>query len=173
MNKNLITLWKQLLQLAEIATDKAVLIVEDTLAEGVEVFVEKEGEYVAPEDGEYEAEDKIIVIADGKVAEIRAKEEPEPEEKEEEIVVEEEAAEEEVVVEEPAQPEPDERDARIAELEAENAELEAEKAALEARVAELEAQLAEKQAQLEMSSEEPAKEKVKKESKTGALRYFN
>ena len=45
--KNVIKLWKAMLQLSEIATDKAKLIVEDTLAEGVEVFVEDEnGEQV-------------------------------------------------------------------------------------------------------------------------------
>ena len=42
----------------------------------------------------------------------------------------------------------------------------------DAKIAELEALLAEKQAQLEMSAEEPAKEKVKKEEKSGALRFF-
>lgn len=42
----------------------------------------------------------------------------------------------------------------------------------DAKIAKLEAQLAEKENELKMSSEEPAKEKVKKEAKTGALRYF-
>ena len=44
MNQNVLKLWKAMLKLAEIETDKAVLIVESDLAEGVEVFVEKEGE---------------------------------------------------------------------------------------------------------------------------------
>ena len=43
----------------------------------------------------------------------------------------------------------------------------------DSRIAELEALLAEKQAQLEMSADEPAKDKVKKEVKSGALKYFN
>lgn len=78
LDKKIVKLWKAMLQLAEIATDKATLIVEDTLAEGVEVFVEDEnGEYVPAEDGEYVAEDKIIVVAEGKVSEIRDKEEVE------------------------------------------------------------------------------------------------
>ena len=44
LSQNVLKLWKQLLQLAEVKTDKAVLIVESELAEGVEVFVEKDGE---------------------------------------------------------------------------------------------------------------------------------
>lgn len=87
LDKKIVKLWRAMLQLAEIATDKATLIVEDTLAEGVEVFVEDEnGEYVPAEDGEYIAEDKIIVVADGKVSEIRdkeAEESPEPSQEEE------------------------------------------------------------------------------------------
>ena len=64
MLKNVIKLWKQMLQLAEIETDKAKLIVESELAEGVEVFVEQDGEYVPAEDGEYEAEDKNFEYLD-------------------------------------------------------------------------------------------------------------
>lgn len=85
MNINLLKLWKQMLQLAEIETDKAKLIVESELAEGVEVFVEKDGEFVPAEDGEYATEDKVIVVAEGKVVEIRDKEdEQKPEETEQE-----------------------------------------------------------------------------------------
>ena len=83
---NVIKLWKAMLQLQEIKTDKAKLIVESELSEGVEVFVEKEEGYVPAEDGEYVAEDgRIIVVAEGKVSEIREKEEKEqPEEKSDE-----------------------------------------------------------------------------------------
>jgi hypothetical protein len=78
LDKKIVKLWRAMLQLSEIATDKATLIVEDTLAEGVEVFVEDEnGEYVPAEDGEYVAEDKVIVVAEGKVSEIREKEDVE------------------------------------------------------------------------------------------------
>ena len=169
MNLNVIKLWKQILKLASIMTDKAELIVESELAEGVEVYVERDGEYIAAEDGEYEAEDKIIVVADGRVAEIRVKEEPKPEEE----VVEENLAEEEVVIEEP---QTDERDARIAELEARVAELENLVGEKDNRIAELEAELANRDNELEelrMSADIPAKEAVKKEEKTGALRFFN
>lgn len=63
-----------------VETDKATLQYDgDELAVGAEVFVESEGEMVAAEDGEYVAEDKTIVVAEGKVTEIRIKEQPEEE----------------------------------------------------------------------------------------------
>ena len=68
------------LQAGKVATDKGELIYEgDELVEGAEVFIEKvdeEGntELVPAEDGEYIAEDKVIVVAEGKVSEIRDKE---------------------------------------------------------------------------------------------------
>ena len=51
------------------------------IAEGYEVFMEQEDEngelqYVPVPDGEYKVEDKVIVIADGKVSEIRVDEKP-------------------------------------------------------------------------------------------------
>ena len=56
------------------------------LAEGYEVYMEVEDEngeiqYVPVPDGEYKVEDKIIVIADGKVSEIKEETTVEPEEK--------------------------------------------------------------------------------------------
>ena len=172
MNLNLLKLRKSLLQLAEVETDKGVLVIESELAEGVEVFVEDEnGEWIPAEDCEYMTEDKVIVIADGKVAELRDKEpenDPEPKGNEQ-------------------MQEPDEKDAKIAELEAKVAELEtssAEKDATieeknatieekDAKIAELEATVAEQQEKLEMSAEKPAKDKVKYTAKSGALKYFN
>ena len=139
MNLNLLKLRKSLLQLAEVETDKGVLVIESELAEGVEVFVEDEnGEWIPAEDGEYMTEDKVIVVADGKVAELKDKEpanEPanEPDTNEQ-------------------MQEPDEKDAKIAELEA---------------------TVAEQQEKLEMSAEKPAKDKVKYTAKSGALKYFN
>lgn len=172
MNLNLLKLRKSLLQLAEVETDKGVLVIESELAEGVEVFVEDEnGEWIPAEDGEYMTEDKVIVIVDGKVAELKDKEpENDPETKDNEQMQ-----------------EPDEKDAKIAELEAKVAELEtssAEKDATieeknatieekDAKIAELEATVAEQQEKLEMSAEKPAKDKVKYTVKSGALKYFN
>ena len=137
MNLNLLKLRKSLLQLAEVETDKGVLVIESELAEGVEVFVEDEnGEWIPAEDGEYMTEDKVIVIVDGKVAELKDKEpENDPETKDNEQMQ-----------------EPDEKDAKIAELEA---------------------TVAEQQEKLEMSAEKPAKDKVKYTAKSGALKYFN
>lgn len=154
MLKNVIKLWRQILQLAEIETDKAKLIVESELAEGVEVFVEKDGEIVPAEDGEYEAEDKIIVVAEGKVAEIRVKEEEAPAE-EEQPAEEEPKEEEEAPAEEPAQEEAEDKDARIAELEARVAELEAMLAEKDAKIAELVAEIEKKDEELKMSADEP------------------
>lgn len=241
MLKNVIKLWKQMLQLAEIETDKATLIVESEVAEGVEVFVEQDGEYVPAEDGEYEAEDKIIVVADGKVAEIRVKEEEQESEEqpaEEEVSLSKQkynavkaqfeasyqeverniysaladagsygyliengddyaivsewgeddrehlyryeisidengyvtlGAKKEVRVEyvdvEEAQEEPAEEPTET-EAEVEMADEKDEK------IAELESKVAEMEAQLKMSADEPAKDKVKKEVKSGALKYF-
>lgn len=55
-----------------VETDKAVLQYEgDELKVGDEVFVEVEGEVVPAEDGDYVADGKTIVVADGKVTEIR------------------------------------------------------------------------------------------------------
>ena len=56
------------------------------LAEGYDVYMEQEDEngelqYVPVPDGEYRVEDKVIVIADGKVSELKEETTVEPEEK--------------------------------------------------------------------------------------------
>lgn len=91
------------LQMGEVNTDKGNLIwdSENDLEQGMEVFVRDENdEIVAAPDGEYVTEDgKAIVVAEGKVAEIRdpeaevAPEQEEIEETSQEVQVE--AAEEE------------------------------------------------------------------------------
>lgn len=176
---NILKLWKQMLQLAEIETDKGKLIIESELAEGIEVFVETEEGYAPAADGEYVYEDMLIVVSDGKISELRKNSgEDEPAEEtpeEQEQPSEEENAEEEEPKAEEAEEEPesDERDAKIAEQEAKITELEAIIAERDARIAELEAELAQKQEELEMSADEPAKDKVKNNEKLGALKYFN
>lgn len=73
-----LTLQKLLLQFGEVSTDKGLLeYTGEELVVGAEVFIDGEP---AP-DGEYKiAEDKVIVVADGKVAEIKEPApEPEPE----------------------------------------------------------------------------------------------
>lgn len=70
MNKKLLTLAKLVMKFAEIETDKGMLTIADELAEGVEVFVEKEGEFVPAEDGEYVTDTQKITIKDGKIEKI-------------------------------------------------------------------------------------------------------
>ena len=73
-----------IMKAGEVETDKGKLIYEGELAVGTEVFVEKtegeEVEVVAAPDGTYVAEDKEIDVKDGVVAEIREKDEAQPEE---------------------------------------------------------------------------------------------
>ena len=60
-------------EMGKVATDKGDLLYdgEEDLKEGDAVFVEKDGENVAAEDGDYTTEDgKVIKVVDGKVASI-------------------------------------------------------------------------------------------------------
>ena len=121
-----LTLQKLLLQFGEMSTDKGILeYTGEELVVGAEVFIDGNP---AP-DGEYKiAEDKVIVVADGKVAEIKEPAPaPEPEPAPEVPV---EAAEEDLVtVIEPL----------VNEINAVKAELEA----VKARLAEIESKLQE------------------------------
>ena len=85
-----LALRSMLLKTSRVATDKGELIFdEEELAVGVEVFVEQtegeETEIVAAPDGEYQWEDKVIVVSEGRVSEIRVPEEPEPEQVETDV----------------------------------------------------------------------------------------
>lgn len=166
MKSKLMKLAKMIMKLAEIETDKGVLVYEGDLIEGTEVFIEKEGEMVPAEDGEYKVEERTIVVEGGVVKEIVEVEKPAEEEPKEEVVVEGEEVVEEVIEEEPKE---DDKDARIAELEAKVAEL-------EAIIAEKDAVIAEQQAKLEMSADESPKAKMKKLEKEykedPSLKYF-
>lgn len=158
--------------LSEVETDKAVLIFDGELAEGIEVFVrdEEAEDGVKPaEDGSYENDEQIIEVADGKIVKITKKEEEKPAE-EEEIAA---AEDEEQPAEEPAdEPEPAANEEpsvedRIAALEALQGEI---KNALEqilngisnleGRVEELEAKVAKLD---ETPADEPADEQVQVE----------
>ena len=122
MNKIKTILTKLLAEFASVNTDKGEIFYEGELAVGVEI-ADADGNAV--EDGEYVTDDNIIVVADGKVAEIKEKVEEEPA-AEEEVVVE--AEDEEVVVEEtPAEPAYDAK----AEIESLKAEIDALKAEIE------------------------------------------
>lgn len=89
MSKLKNALRKLLAEFGEIETDKGTLVYDGELEVGIEVTIEG----ITAPDGEYEAEDKVIVVAEGKVAEIREKEVPaepeaDPEEAEPETEVE-------------------------------------------------------------------------------------
>lgn len=154
----LFKLSKMLVKLSETKTDKGVLIADDELAVGVEVFIDTEGELTPAEDGEYLTEDSKIVVKDGKVEDIQMIEEVKEEVKNEDIV--------EEVLEEPVAPQDDEKDAKIKELETLLEEKEKLVKELEEKVKELEDKLAEPaEPSVKMS-----KQNVKENS---ALKYFN
>lgn len=154
----LFKLSKMLVKLSETKTDKGVLIADDELAVGVEVFIDTEGELTPAEDGEYLTEDSKIVVKDGKVEDIQMIEEVKEEVKNEDIV--------EEVLEEPVAPQEDEKDAKIKELETLLEEKENLVKELEEKVKELEDKLAEPAEQ----SVKMSKQNVKENS---ALKYFN
>lgn len=164
--KNFIKLARLVAKFAEVSTDKGILIYDGELAVGAEVVTE-DGE--TPEDGEYSLEDgTVLVVAEGKVSELR-----EPEVKEEEPAEEvSEELEEAVPAEEPAvEPAPEEadKDIKIAELEAKISEYEATIEALNNKIKELEdAAEAPKEEPVALSA--VAMPKPIKES--GALKYF-
>lgn len=148
-----------LMEFASVATDKGEIFYEGELAIGVEVFDENDAPVA---DGEYATDEKIIVVYEGKVTEIRDKEEPaeEPvvEPVEEPVEAEEQPAEE--PVEEPAEEPVEEASNEIDDLRAEIAEIRAELEELRAAIAAI--------------AEEPAKETIVEEyenmssaSKTG------
>ena len=103
----------------EIKTDEGVvLLIAGDIAVGEEVFVADEsGNMIPAPDGTYTSEGKIIVVAAGKITEVKEVETPAEETKEN--------AEEETPAEDPAKDEVETLKARIAELEAENEELKA------------------------------------------------
>ena len=132
---------RNLMKFGQLETDKGTIyFAEDEIAEGVEVFVDGENEKVVAEDGEYTLEDeRVVVVKEGKVAEIREKEVEEEKPVEEPVEVEVEAEEEtEVVVEEPAEPEPEERDVNAERIDA----LEKEVADLKGEIENIKAELA-------------------------------
>lgn len=95
-------------QFGSVVSDEGQQIIweqDGELAEGYEVYMEQEDEngelqYVPVPDGEYKVEDKTIVVAEGKVSEIRVEEKPAEEPAEEPAQMEETPA----VPEAPADP---------------------------------------------------------------------
>ena len=158
---NRLKLAKLLLKFAEVETDKGLLTYEGELVVGNEVFIEKDGELIPAEDGEYVAEDKTIVVKDGKIAEIvevnKVDEQPVPIEGEE--------------VENPTDNtiKEDEKDIKIAELEAVIKEKDNEIESLKAEIEEM-------KTKLQMSTDKSPKEKMKEIEdaikQNPALKYF-
>ena len=146
MSKLKRALMNLIMEFNNLMTDKASLYwnEETDIQEGYEVFVDGEGnEKIPAPDGEYIAEDKVIVVENGIVKEIKPVEapaeepapvaEPEPAQAAEEPAP---VAEPEMPVE-PAAPVEDEKDMKIKELEDRIAKLEADMAELVAKVAEI------------------------------------
>lgn len=75
------TLRKLLISLGEVTTDKGVLTYEDELTTGIAVYINDE----PAADGEYIAEDIIVVVRDGKVEELKEVEHPTDEQLESDV----------------------------------------------------------------------------------------
>lgn len=150
---------KMLAKFAEIETDKGNLIYEGDFVEGVEVFVEKEGEIVPAEDGEYIYEEKTVTVKEGKVESIKEAEKP-VEEPVQEAQAE---AEPQAEPETPAEPETDPRDEEIAKLNDIIVELKKEIEAKDVEIAELKGKPSE--APIEMGYSKAVKA-------SGAMKYF-
>lgn len=150
---------KMLAKFAEIETDKGNLIYEGEFVEGVEVFVEKEGEIVPAEDGEYIYEEKTVVVKEGKIESIKEAEKP-VEEPVQEAQAE---AEPQAEPETPAEPETDPKDEEIAKLNDIIVELKKEIEAKDAEIAELKGKPSE--APIEMGYSKAVKA-------SGAMKYF-
>jgi hypothetical protein len=150
---------KMLAKFAEIETDKGNLIYEGDFVEGVEVFVEKEGEIVPAEDGEYIYEEKTVIVKEGKVESIKEAEKP-VEEPVQEAQAE---AEPQAEPETPAEPETDPKDEEIAKLNDIIVELKKEIEAKDAEIAELKGKPSE--APIEMGYSKAVKA-------SGAMKYF-
>lgn len=143
LNKIKEMLQTMLMQFSQLSTDKGLIswdgdgelpAVGDSI-----VIIDEEGNEVKAESGEYRADNgNIIVIEDGVVTEVREEEKP-VEEPIVEPMVEPEPEPQVEPIEEPIEePEVDEKDAKIAELEAKVKELETENEQLRAKIKELE-----------------------------------
>ena len=141
-----------LVEFGEVSTDKGILTWqgEDELQVGDAVKgIDEEGNDIEVADGDYTTEDgKVIVVAEGKVAEIKEPEEmPAEEPTEEEKPIEA----EDKPTEEPTEPVEDEKDAKIKALEEEIKAKDAEIEELKAKIAELENEPAAKPAEEEFA----------------------
>ena len=169
MNSKLLKLARMVMHLSEVKTNKGELISETVIEVGSEVFIEDANDMlVAAPDGEYVTQDEVtLVVADGKVVEIREKETeeaPAEEQPVEEQPVEEPLAEEPVEEQPTEEAEPDEKDAEIAKLQAQIEEL-------NSIIAEKDEEIGKLKAELEKSDSKPAEEQLKSQ-KTETKSWF-
>ena len=144
MNIKLLKLAQLLKLYKDISTDKGVLTINGELLPGVEAYVYENNDVVPAPDGTYVTNDGAIVVVGGLVTEIIA--EPETNDEMEDL------AKRKKCMEEPM---PDDKDARIAELEAIVSEKDSIIAEKDAKIAELESKLNET---IDKPAEESAKE---------------
>ena len=143
LNKIKEMLQTMLMQFSQLSTDKGLISwdgdgelpsVGDSL-----VIIDEEGNEVKAESGEYRADNgNIIVIEDGVVTEVREEEKPVEEPVEEPMAEPEPKPQEEPIAVPVIDPDIDEEDVKIAELEAKVKELETENEQLRAKIKELE-----------------------------------
>ena len=171
------------LKMSEVITDKATLIYDsDILEEGVEVFVqdpENADKVIPAEDGEYtiEEEKKIVVVKDGKVAEVKEMEQAE--ETTEETTDTTEVVEAEAVVETPAEEpiaeevtEETEDDKRLVEILNTVTELTNRLSALEGKLTEMEERLSKVEGQPAAEPIEDENKPAEEEVKASRLSYL-
>ena len=180
-NMNLKVMLKALLDLkmSEVITDKATLIYDaDILEEGVEVFVqdpENADKVIPAEDGEYtiEEEKKIVVVKDGKVAEVKEMEQAEETTETTEVVEAEEIAEtpaEDPIAEEVM--EETEADKRLVEILDTVTELSNRLSALEGKLTEMEERLSKVEGQPAAEPIEDENKPAEEEVKASRLSYL-
>ena len=169
------------LKMSEVITDKATLIYDaDILEEGVEVFVqdpENADKVIPAEDGEYtiEEEKKIVVVKDGKVAEVKEMETEETTETTDTTEV----VEAETVVETPAEDpiaeevnEETEADKRLSEILDTVTELANRLSALEGKLTEMEERLSKVEGQPAAEPIEDENKPAEEEVKASRLSYL-
>lgn len=152
-----------LVEMGEVSTDKGILVWdgdEDIKVGDAVKGIDEEGNDIEVADGDYTTEDgKVIVVAEGKVTEIKEPEEmPAEEPTEEEKPVEAEGE----PNEEPTEPVEDEKDAKIKALEEEIASKDKEIEELKAKIAELENEPAAKPAEEEFAKAEAKEDNTPK-----------
>ena len=173
------------LKMSEVITDKATLIYDaDILEEGVEVFVqdpENADKVIPAEDGEYtiEEEKKIVVVKDGKVAEVKEMEQAEETTETTETTDTTEVVEAEVITETPAEDpiaedviEETEDDKRLVEILNTITELTNRLSALEGKLTEMEERLSKVEGQPAAEPIEDENKPAEEEVKASRLSYL-